>query len=424
MAESMRQPDWVEVREAMRRIVAAVSPLPLERVRTLDALGRVLGEAIDSPIDQPPWDNSAMDGYAVRAADVRGASRQQPVRLEVVDDVPAGRFASRPLAAGQAIRINTGAPIPDGADGVIRVEHTDAGRDVVVVYDDADAGRNLRARGEDLRVGDRVLAAGRLLRPADLGLLATVGRAEVEVHRAPVVAILSNGDELVDVDEFDEVLAGRRIVNSNSYALAGAVLATGAVPLLLGIARDDDASLREHLEHARGADVLLTTAGASVGEHDRIKDVLEEMGFALEFWRVKMQPGSPASFGWLGQTAVFGLPGNPVSALVTFEVLVRPALRRMSGRADVFPAAQRVRSAERIPGRAGLTRFLRATIHAGADGPAARLTGPQGSGILTSVSRADALLVMPEEYEGADAGAELRAIPLYPADGTSDSIDF
>ncbi|MGH7506540.1 MAG: molybdopterin molybdotransferase MoeA, partial [Longimicrobiales bacterium] len=332
-----RHADWLTVSNAIARILARIQPADAETRSLSDALGRTLARDVVSPIDQPPWDNSAMDGFAVRAADVRGASPDRPARLRVIETVPAGGFPSRSVGPGEATRIMTGAPVPAGADGVIRVEHVREERDVIDVVSDADAGRNVRAKGEDIGAGSVVLERGRTLRAAEIGVLASIGCARIEVHRAPRVAILATGDELVDLDAFDQVLAGRRIVNSNSYALAAATRATGCDPVVLGIARDDETSLREHLAAAASTDVLISTAGASVGEHDLVKHVLDAMGFELAFWRVQMRPGSPFSFGELPRERgaplpVFGLPGNPVSALVTFEVLVRPALRKMQGR--------------------------------------------------------------------------------------------
>lgn len=419
MSTRTREADWITVEEATARILECVQPLDLERVKISEAVGRVLVSSISSPIDHPPWDNSAMDGFAARTADVRGASRNEPVRLRVVESVPAGGFPSRPIAEGEAVEIMTGAPIPEGADCVVRVEHTRREGDRVVVVDDMDAGRNVRPKGEDVRAGEVVLEAGRVLRPAEIALLATVGCATVEVRRRPHIAILSTGDELADFDEFDDVLAGRKIANSNSYGLAAAVRAAGAEPEILGIARDDRASLREHLERALPADALVTTAGASVGEHDLVKDALEDVGMRLAFWRVQMRPGSPFSFGLVPRPdraplLVFSLPGNPVSALVTFEVLVRPALRRMSGqRAALSPRTVRVRAVEAIASKPDLVHYLRVKLSAeGAGGWLARLTGPQGSGLITSMTEADALLVVPLGKAGIEAGELADAIPL------------
>lgn len=450
-ARPTRRPDWLGIPEALERILAGVPVLAPESVALRDAVGRTLAEPIVSPIDQPPWDNSAMDGFAVRAADVLGASLEVPAELVIVDDVPAGAFPSHPIGPGQAARIMTGAPIPEGADSVIRLEHTDAWRGAratdggtettersgvpatserivgsrVRVFADSDAHRNIRRRGEDLEAGSVVLEPGRALRPGEIGILATVGRAEVQVYRKPRVAILANGDELVDLDGFQEVRAGRKIVNSNTYALVAAVLATGCEPVPLGIAADDEESLRKHLQAGLGADALITTAGASVGEYDLIKDVLDDLGFRLDFWRVRMRPGSPFSFGWLGDVPVFGLAGNPVSVLVTFEVLVRPALRRMQGRQRVHSPTLRVTAADRIPGAGGLTHFPRARLEPdGSGGWSARLTGPQGSGILTSVAAADALIVVPEGIEAIEPGDVATAIPLLATDPTGEHLGF
>jgi molybdopterin molybdotransferase len=419
MAErSARRADWLSIPEAWERMLSRLSPLPAEVVPLGEALGRTLAEAVPAPIDHPPWDNSAMDGYAVRAADIEGASAERPVPLVVVDDIPAGSAPTRPIGAGEAARIMTGAPVPEGADTVVRVEHTDGGVRTVLVHSNADAHRNIRPRGEDVRAGAVVLEAGSALAPGAIGLLAMVGRREVRVHRRPRVAILATGDELVGPERFGEVLAGRRIADSNSPMLEALLRAAACEPVPLGIAADDRASLRAHLERARGADALITTAGASVGEHDLVKDVLEEMGYRADFWRVRLRPGSPFSFGRLGDLPVFGVAGNPVSVLVTFEVLVRPAMRRLLGERAVYPASLRVTAAERIPGAKGLTHLPRVRLSSdGAGGWQARLTGPQGSGLLSSVAVADALVVVPEGVEAIETGESAAAIPLRATEG-------
>jgi molybdopterin molybdotransferase len=405
-------------------------PLDAERVELPAALHRVLAERVTSPIDQPPWDNSAMDGYAVRADDVRGASESHPVTLGVLERVPAGGFPTQAVSAGKATRIMTGAPIPTGADTVVRIEHTrEESSESVLIFNDTDIGRNLRFRGEDLRRGDVVLSAGRILRSSEIGLLATVGASSVAVTRRPKAAILSTGNELADLGDYEEVMAGRKIANSNAYGLQAAVTASGGAPKLLGIARDDAASLREHIGRAGDADLLITTAGASVGDHDLVKDVLDDLGFELEFWRVRMRPGSPFSFGWLSsgerRIPVFGLPGNPVSALVTFELLVRPALRRMLGRTDVYSSTLRVRAADRIPSKSGLTHFLRVRLQRAENGEwTAQLTGAQGSGMISSMAEADALLVVPEDRDALEQGETAWAVRLLPGDAGQDTIGF
>ncbi len=429
MSELRRAADWIEIHDAMQRVVDALDPLGSERVPLTQAQQRVLAEEVVSPIDQPPWDNSAMDGYAVLTSDVRSANPETPVRLRVLEHVPAGGFPTIPVAAGEATRIMTGAPLPQGADCVIRIEHTERAGENVLIQNAMDAGRNVRFRGEDMRAGDVVLRPGCLLRPGEIGLLATVGKSDLLVGRRPNVAILSTGDELADLADFAEVIAGRKIANSNAYALAAGVTATGGVPHVLGIAKDDRDSLNEHLERALGADALITTAGASVGDHDLVKDVLEERGFTADFWRVRMRPGSPFSFGFLNAgerpMPVFGLPGNPVSALVTFEIFVRPALRRLQGRRDLFSPTQRVRVAEDTPSRSGLAHFLRVRLETSADGVVqARLTGAQGSGIITSMAYADALLIVPEDRDGLNAGEEAWAIRLAPGDEAQHTHGF
>jgi molybdopterin molybdotransferase len=429
LSRAARPADWLNVRDALERVVQAQHPLESQLVALSESLGRTLAADLVSPIEHPPWDNSAMDGYAVRAADVRAARSEQPVQLQVLERVPAGGFAEHSVGPGQAIRVMTGAPLPAGADCVIRIEHTREAGDAVLILDALDAGRNVRARAEDMARGALVLPRGRLLRAAEIGLLATIGAATVPVVRQPRVAILSTGNELADLDQFDQVLAGRKIANSNAYALAAGVRATGARPVLLGIARDDEASLRDHLARGLDADVLVTTAGASVGDHDLVKDALEQSGLALNFWRVRMRPGSPFSFGHRpapqGTQQVFGLPGNPVSALVTFELFVRPALRRMLGRRDVYPSTVMVRVGERIISKSGLAHFLRVRLQRADDGrPHAYLTGAQGSGLITSMAEAAALLVVPEERDGLEAGELAWAVRLTPGDDGQTEISF
>ena len=418
MSGARREGDWLGVPAALERVLSACSPLDSETVPLLEAAYRVIATDARAPMPHPPWTNSAMDGFAVRAEDVRGASAASPVRLRVIENVPAGGFPQLTVGAGEATRVMTGAPIPDGADGVIRIEHTSAWHssgspaEIDVLRDD-DAGRNVRQRGEDYAAGDALVARGELLTAARVGLLASIGTAAVDVSRRPRVAILSTGDELAGPDEYDEVRAGRRIADSNSAALAAAIQAAGGSAQPLGVARDDLAEIAMRLDAARGADVLVTTAGASVGDHDVVKDALERSGFELDFWRVRMRPGSPVSFGRMGRTLVFGLPGNPVSALVTFHVLVAPALRALLGRADVHSPVERVVLAEPMPTKAGLAHFLRVRLERAAGAPArATLTGPQGSGILTSIGRADGLLVIPEDLNGLEAGAEADVLPL------------
>lgn len=397
--------------EACAAILREITPLDTEVVALGDGLGRVLGEDVKSPLALPPWDNASMDGYAVRSADVRSASATSAVALKVIGTVPAGSSSALTLGAGEAIRIMTGAPVPRGADTVVRVEDTDAGEIEVRVLSDRDALRNIRPRGEDLAKGDVAVASGTELYPGHLGLLASVGRRDVRVHRRARVAVLASGDELVDVDRFNEVLAGAKIVTSNTYSLEAAVRATGAEPISLGTVGDDPVALRDRLLSA-DCDLLITTGGVSVGAFDYTRGVMAELGVTQRFWRVRIRPGAPLGFGLLKGTPWLGLPGNPVSTLVTFELFARPALRRMHGHTMLHRRTSPVRLAEAVSISAPLVHFLRAEVSVDEHGLSARLTGPQGSGLLSSMARANALLVIPPERARIEAGETVNALLL------------
>lgn len=399
-------------REAALRILEDVRPQPPLRVPLDDALGSVLAEDVASPLDIPAWTNSAMDGYATRADDVRGASDASPVRLRVVEEIPAGYFPVRTVGPGECARIFTGAPLPAGTDGVVRQEDTDEGTDVVTIYKDRDAGANLRHVGEDVRRGTVVLRQGAFLGAAELGVLASLAVAHPLVHRRPRVAIMGSGDEIVDVDQPEEILSGRKIASSNTHTLVALVRLAGGEPVNLGVARDTRESFREHLAAAREADLLVTTAGISVGEHDYVRPVLEEMGASQKFWKLRMRPGAPVGFGLLGDVPWVGLPGNPVSTMVTFELFVRPAIRKMCGHALPFRRSVQATMAEPVSLKPKLQHFLRAVLTEGPGGLEARLTGPQGSGILTSMVKANALLVIPEGQFETPAGSRVTAIVL------------
>ena len=401
------------VAEASALILRGVRPLAAEAI-PLDATGgRVLAQDVSSPVSLPPWDNASMDGYAVRADDVRGATAASPRRLTVIGIVAAGQRATRPVAAGEAMRIMTGAPVPAGADSVVRVEDTDGGTSEVLVRDDRDAARNIRSRGEDVQAGATVLRAGAVIGAAQLGVLASIGCARPMVHRRPRVAILATGDELVPLERFSDVLAGERIVSSNSYALAEAVRRAGGEPVPLGIARDDAAAIAAALDPARHCDVILTSGGVSVGEFDFTRDVVQRLGGTLSLWRVRMRPGAPLGFGTLFGVPWIGLPGNPVSAMVTFELFARPLIRALGGHSLPHRRTIDVVCGQDLRLAAPLTHFLRVTL-ARREGqpPVARLTGSQSSGMLTSVALADALLVVPPEPDEVASGSTLRAIPL------------
>jgi len=411
------------VQEASRRILEGIRAVPTESIPLRDALGRVLAEDVTSPIEHPPWDNSSMDGYAVRAADVVNASAERPIALPVLETIAAGQRPTRRVEPRTASRIMTGAPIPDGADSVIRVEDTDGGIARVEIRDARDAGRNVRPRGEDLQIGALAVARGEVLGPAQIGVLASVGAATISVHRRPRVAVLSSGDELVDVDQFDAVRRGDRIVSSNSYSLIASVRELGAEVVDLGIVADDPNAYTERVQSALDCDLLITSGGVSVGAFDFTKDVLTSLGAELHLWRVRMRPGAPLGFGMLGKMPWLGLPGNPVSALVTFELFGRPLIRTLRGERSVFRRTIDVRTRDDISLAAPLTHFMRAIVDWDSNGPTARLTGPQGSGLLTSMALANALLVVPHDRMKVRAGDTLKALLLGERSIASSSLD-
>ena len=396
----------LQVAEAVARILAEVRVLGSVRRPLLDSFNSVLAADAVAPVTLPPWANSAMDGYAVRASDLA----RLPVTLRVIETVAAGRSPTRAVGAGEATRIMTGAPVPEGIDTVVRQEDTDGGTVTVEIRDARDAGKNVRPRGEDIMEGRVAIAAGTPIGAAQIGVLASLGFAEVEVFRAPRVAILTSGDELVELDGFDQVRAGKKIVSSNGYTLQTLVRAAGAEPVYFGIANDTPESLRALLERARSCDMIITSAGISVGEHDHMRGVLREMGAEMKFWRVRMRPGAPIGFGLLDGKPWIGLPGNPVSTMVTFELFARPAIQKMRGHTKLFRRPVSVVLDEPITTNADLTHFLRGVVTVRGGVNTARLTGPQSSGILTSMSNANALLVVPADRRSVAAGESLNAI--------------
>ena len=396
--------------EAARAILAEVEPLPAHSALLSEALGQVLAGKVISPLDIPPWDNSAMDGYALRSGDLR---KDGETVLDVVEEIAAGAFPLRTIGKGQCARIFTGAPVPEGADCVIRQEDTAVLKDGRVrITGSRDAGRNVRRRGEDIERGAVVFEPGTEVSPSRIGVLASMAMAHVEVHRRPTVAILSTGDEIADLDEREAILTGRKIASSNSYAMRAALEQAGGVLLDLGIARDDPDDLERRLDRATDADLLVTSGGMSVGEHDHLRKMLELRGGDMKFWRLRMRPGAPVGFGLLGGVPWIGLPGNPVSTMVTFELFVRPAIRRLLGHTKPFRRAVSVRVEEALKTPAPLMHFLRVQVSETSGVLSARLTGPQGSGMLSSMASADALLVVPEDVNEVAPGETLQAILL------------
>ena len=401
--------ELLPVEEARERALALASPLPIEWVRLEEALGRALGQELLAQRTLPPWDNSAMDGYAVRSADLTGSL---PVRLTVGETIYAGSTPRLELRAGVCARIMTGAPLPAGADAVVMQERTralESAQGPAVEILEAVPSRNfVRPRGEDARAGELLLGRGTPLGIPELGLITAQGLFSVPVPRRPRVAILSTGDELCRVDEAPE----GRIVDTNAPSLALAVARAGGLPTLLGIARDTPLEVSAKLAEAQGFDVVLTSAGVSVGEKDFVKAALQEQGVEMNFWRVAIKPGKPLAVGRRGTTLYFGLPGNPTSSLVTFELFVRPVLRRLLGHSEVEPA--------RVPGRLegelrkppGLAHYLRvaATWREGALW--ARPLATQNSGALRSVALATHLLHFPREASSLAHGADVELLPV------------
>ncbi len=400
----------LSAREAARQIVAALPRQPSLRVPLDDALDAVLAEEIVSPLDIPAWTNSAMDGYAARASDVRSASAETPVTLRVVEAIAAGAVPTRSIGPGEAARIFTGAPVPDGADSVIRQEDTDLGSAQVRILANRDAGQNLRGVGEDIRRGTRVLTAGSELGPAQLGVLASMAVSHPMIVRRPRVAILASGDELADLDQPDAILSGSKVASSNTHTLVALVRRAGGEPVNLGIARDDPADLREKMEAALAADLVITSAGISVGDHDYVREVVQSLGGDMHFWRIRMRPGAPVGFGLIRGVPWIGLPGNPVSTMVTFELFVRPAIRWMAGRRLPWRRSVKVRVMEPVKLGPRLQHFLRVVVTRKVDVLEARLTGPQGSGVLSSMALANALLIVPEGVQELVPGSVAEAL--------------
>ncbi len=394
------------VTEAQQIILSTVETLGTEKVGILDALGRILAEEVVARRDHPPWDNSAMDGVAVRSEDVQGASEgRRPVVLKLVEKVPAGELPTQPVGRGKAILIMTGAPIPSGADAVVRIEEVRRAGDEATIARPVKPGENIRVRGENVRANQVVLIPGTELRAAEVGMLATLGRSLVTVYRRPRVAILATGDELA---ELDEPLGDRKIYNSNSYTVFSQVQEAGGIPVLLGIAPDDPESLKGKVSEACLADVLIICGGVSMGDYDYVRPVLKELGAEFKFWRVKMRPGHPVVFGLLRDRPFFGLPGNPVSVMVAFEQFVRPLLRKLGGYGSYYLPVIEVRLAEPITNKPGRTHFVRALLSEEAGEMVVRATGPQGSGILHSMVKANALIILDEKMEKVEAGERVK----------------
>ena len=402
--------EHLKVSTAQRFVLESVATLGNESIALQQSLGRVLSESILANRDLPPYDVSAMDGFAVRSADLTS----MPVILKIVEDIRAGDMPTVTVQAGQCSRIMTGAPMPQGADAVIQVEDTQqVSSDTVQIDKTVAIGNHVRSRGENMKLGEVVLPKDGEITPGVIGVLATVKATHVQVYRHPRVAILSTGNEL---EAMHEPVDPNKIPDSNTYALMAQVQALGIEPALLGIARDDPAELEQYLLRGLEYDVLLVSGGTSVGVHDYVRPTIEKLNVSMKFWRVAMKPGHPLAFGTTGKTAVFGLPGNPVSSMVCFEQFVAPALRRMMGNPRLYRRTVTARLAHPARTRPGRTEFIRVQLTQDDAGYLASSTGTQSSGALLSMARADGLLVMPT------AGASLAEgdlVTVQLLDGTA-----
>ena len=396
MSEPLLTPE-----QAQTIVLEHIQPLGVERVPLFEALDRVLAQDLPARHDSPPHDNSAMDGYALRHRDIAAATSARPALLEVIEDIPAGYVPQKSVGPGQASRIMTGALLPAGADTVIRVEDTRAEGAKVAILDPDEEGVNIRRRGEDVQAGQVVVTAGTYCGPGELAVLASLQQAFVPVRRRPVLAILSTGDELV---ELDEPLAPGKIVNSNTYGLAALALANGALPLMLPIVRDEEAQIRRAVENALSADFILSSGGVSVGDYDYVKKVLDDLGAQAKLWRVAMKPGKPLFFCTLQGKPYFGLPGNPVSSLVSFLQFVRPAIRKAAGHppGEWFLPVASARMEHPIANEGDRRQYARARLRLEQGRLLAAAPHGQGSHMLSSMLGANGLLLL---ESGAHLGA-------------------
>jgi len=404
----------ISVEEALEKVLSYIKVLDGVETPLLECIGQVIAEDVHSSINIPPKDNSAMDGYAVKAKDIAGASASSPVYLDIIGEAKAGDVSKLEVKTHKAVRIMTGALLPKGTDTVVPFEETDETQRTdrplkqIGVMKEVGKGKNVRFAGEDIASGQLALSRGTMLRPAQIGVLASMGLKTVRAIRRPVVAILATGDELV---ELGKPLREGKIYNSNSYSAAAQVLRYGGIPRILGIARDTKKDLETKINEALTADMLLTTGGVSMGDYDLVKDVLAAQG-EISFWKVRMKPGKPLAFGTIKGVPHLGLPGNPVSSMITFELFARPAMRKMMGKTNLIRPMVDVTMESTAKNSDGRRIFLRAIVRQKGDRLYAKTTGPQGSGILTSMSLANALVIVPESVASVEKGDTVKAIML------------
>ncbi len=394
----------IQVDEAREIILAKIATKGVEKVPLDDALGRILAEDIIARRSNPPMDNSAMDGYAVITADIQSATPDNPVKLEVVDDVPAGSVATVTLKNKQAIRIMTGAPIPPGADAVLMQEDTDKNGNGILAKDKTEVGENIRLAGEDVKEGDVVIREGVTITPSQIGMMAVVGRSNIYVSQRPTVAILSTGDEIVELDGNP---TGPCIYNSNGYMLAAQIRSAGGIPCYLGVAKDDEKDLMEKFDWALKCDIVVSSGGVSVGDYDLVKASLDKMGNDMVFWKVAMKPGKPLAFGKIGEIPVFGLPGNPVSSFVSFEQFARPAIKKMMGAKEILPRTVQAKLTRTIHKKTGRLHFMSAVVSWDEGEHTVTPAQEQGSGVLKSTVNANGLLVFPLEKNELKSGEQV-----------------
>ncbi len=407
----------IELGEAQQKVLEEIPVLGQERIHILESLGRVLAEDVTARWDIPASDNSAMDGYCCRHQDIVGAGPSTPKKLKLIGEAPAGKPFSGEVGPGEAVRVMTGGLIPRSADTVVMMEDTERDGDDVICLNDPGPGAYVRPTGEDVRSGETVLHAGTIIRPPEVGMLATLGHAYVHVHQRPAVAILSTGYELVDLDEpFTE----GKIICSNSYSLAAQVMECGAVPLSLGIATDEIQDQQQKISEGLRADVLLTSGGVSVGKYDLVKNTLSQLGMQVKFWRVAMKPGKPLIFGTIGTKPVFGVPGNPTAAMISFEQFVRPALLKMMGHVNLFRPVIEATLAEELNIISDRLHLVRCKLFEKDGNMLAVSTGNQSSGALRSMILADGVMIVPPSQGALARGDRVKVqllhanVPLSP----------
>ncbi len=411
----------VTVERARELMLQEVNPMPVEKIAITDALGRVVAEDILVELNIPPMDNSAMDGYGVRALDTLAATSGQPLKLSVVATIPAGQRFNDEIKAGETVRIMTGAPVPAGVDAVVRRELVEEHDDHIFLTEPVLPGNDIRYAGEDVRAGEKVIVTGQVITPAMIGMMAAVGYPYVSVIQRPRIAIITTGDEIV---EFQERPSGGKIRNSNSFSLSAMVQHAGGIALIFPIVRDDQERLRQVVEQAAAvADLVLTTGGVSMGDYDFVKTVLNEVSGGIRFWKVRMKPGRPLVYGLVNGISLVGLPGNPVSVMISFEQFVRPMIKKMSGWPSsgwLLPRA-RVIAGEDLVGASGRRHFMRGIIRKRSiDGRyEVFMTGPQGSGILRSMVLGNCLIVLTEHSSIVKKGEPVEVELLdYDPDAT------